>query len=169
DKIRSDIAQMKKRLDDLHSQQKSAERDLEEADIEVGIRTRELEVAVTMQSQLEVQERDLQSQVAALAPQIQRQKQFLAKRLVALYRLGGLSYVRLLMSIDDRRDPVQAVSMLSYLVSRDARAVSRFERERKELTARVTDLAAREKQLADMRRVVEERQRDVTRARADKE
>lgn len=169
EKIRADIDQMRKRLDALHSQQKSAERDLEEATIELDIRTRELQVAVTMQTQLETQEHELQNQVSALAPRIQRQKQFLARRLNALYRLGGLSYIRLLLSIDDRRDPVQAVSMLSYLVSRDARAVSRFEGERRELTARMADLAAREKQLAEMRKVVEQRQRDVSNARAGKE
>src|SRR5437879_2232969 len=49
DRIRDDITRMKKRLEDRHSQQKSAERDLEEADMELGIRTRELEVAVTLQ------------------------------------------------------------------------------------------------------------------------
>jgi len=169
DKIRGDIAQMKKRLEALHSEQKSAERDLEEADIELGIRSRELDAATALQSQTEAQDRDLRAQIAALAPRIQRQKQFLRKRLVALYRVGGLSYVKLLMSIDDTRDPVQAVSMLSYLVSRDSRAVARFENERKQLNERVAELAEQEKKLAEMRRVVEERQREVARAKFQKE
>ena len=125
-RIRAEIARLRTRLDDLRMQTRSAEHDLEEADLELGIRTNELQLAVNMQSQLEEQRRETESQIAAIAPRIAREKDFLRKRLAALYRLGGLSYVRLLLSIDDRRDPVQAMSMLSFLVSRDARAVTRF-------------------------------------------
>ena len=129
DRVRSEIVKLKNRLQAVQSQAQSAERDLEAADVEVGLRTRELDLAIDMQAQLEAQQRDLQAQVGALAPRIARQKVFLAKRLVALYRLGGLSYIRLLLSIDRQRDPLQAMSMLSYLVSRDARSVTRFEAE----------------------------------------
>lgn len=169
DRVRSEIVKLKNRLESLKSQAQSAEREVEEADVELGIRTRELDLAIDMQAQLEAQQRDLQAQVDALVPRIARQKKFLAERLVALYRLGGLSYVRLLLSIDDQRDPLQAMSMLSYLVSRDARAVTRFQSERQQLALRLADLADRQKRLAGMRRVVEERRRAVVAARNERE
>jgi murein hydrolase activator len=168
-RIRAEIARLSKRLDDVRTQTRSAEHDLEEADLELGIRTNELQLAVDMQSQLEQQRHEIESQVAAIAPRIAKEKEFLRKRLAALYRLGGLSYVRMLLSIDDRRDPVQAMSMLSFLVSRDARAVSRFQATREELRTRSIELADREQKVAAARRIVEQRQRAVAIARADKE
>lgn len=169
DKVRSEIVKLKNRLQSLQSQTQNAERELEEADVELGIRTRELDLAVSMQAQLEAQQAQLQSEVSALGPRIAQQKKYLAGRLVALYRLGGLSYVRLLLSIDQRRDPLQTMSMLSYLVTRDSRAVSRFQSEREQLALRVADLADRQKRLGEMRRVVEDRQHAVAAARNEKE
>jgi septal ring factor EnvC (AmiA/AmiB activator) len=169
DRVRSEIVKLKNRLESLKTQARSAERDLEESDVELGIRTRELDLAIDMQTQLEAQQQALQGQVTALVPRIAQQKKFLAGRLVALYRLGGLSYVRLLLSIDQKRDPLQAMSMLGYLVSRDARAVTRFQSEREQLRLRMADLADRQKRLAAMRQVVEERRQAVASARNGKE
>jgi septal ring factor EnvC (AmiA/AmiB activator) len=168
-RIRGEIARLRKRLDDVRTQTRSAEHDLEEADLELSIRTGELQLAVDMQSQLEQQQREIEAEVATLTPRIAHHKQFLRKRLAALYRLGGLSYLRLLLSIDERRDPVKAVSMLSFLVSHDAHAVTRFQGEREQLRARYTELADRHRQLAGVRQMVEERQRAMASARAAKE
>jgi murein hydrolase activator len=169
ERIRADIARLRQRLDVVRSQQKSAQQQLEEADLELGIRTRELALAVDMQTRLEQEQKNVEGQIAALAPRIERQKKFLAKRLGALYRLGGLSYVRMLLSIDDKRDPIEAMSMLSYLVSRDARAVSRFQASRMQLAARVADLGERRTRVAAMRQVVEQRRQSVVAARAQQE
>jgi septal ring factor EnvC (AmiA/AmiB activator) len=168
-RIRDEIARLRSRLDDVRTQTRSAEHDLEEADLELGIRTNELQLAIDMQSQLEEQRQEIESQISSIASGIDREKAFLRKRLAALYRLGGLSYVRLLLSIDDRHDPVQAVSMLSFLVSHDARAVSRFQATREQLRARQADLADRRQRLAGVRLVVEQRQRSMAQARARKE
>src|SRR3954470_12672433 len=73
-RIRADIARLRARLDDLRTQTQSAEHDLEEADLELGIRTNELQLAINMQSQLEEQRRETESQIAALAPRIAREK-----------------------------------------------------------------------------------------------
>ena len=168
-RIRAEIGRLRKRLDDVRTQTRGAEHDLEEADLELGIRTNELQLAIDMESQLEQQRHDLESQVAAIASNVAREKAFLRKRLAVLYRLGGLSYLRLLLSIDDRRDPVQAVSMLGFLVSRDARAVSRFQSAGEQLRARNAELADRQQRLAGVRRIVEQRQREMASARAKKE
>ena len=168
-RIRAEIGRLRKRLDDVRTQTRGAEHDLEEADLELSIRTNELQLAIDMQSQLEQQRLEIESQIATIASNIAREKAFLRKRLAVLYRLGGLSYIRLLMSIDDRRNPVQAVSMLGFLVSRDARAVSRLQSEGAELRARNAELADRRQRLAGVRRVVEQRQKAMASARASKE
>lgn len=169
DRIRSDIARLRRRLEDVRAQQRSAARDLEEASIELDIRTRELEAAVDTQQRLEQEQRANQAAISAIAPRLQREKAFLARRVVALYRLGALSYARLFLSIDERRDPMQAMSMLSFLVHRDARTVTRFENERAQLAIRNAELIEQQKKIAETRRVVEDRQRAVAQARAQKQ
>ena len=169
ERVRGEIVRLRRRLEDVHAQTASTQRALQEVGLELDIRDRELQLAVNLQSQIEQQQKAAEAQVAEIGPRIQRQKLFLRRRLDALYRLGGLSYVRMLMSIDDRRDPVEAMLMLSYLVSRDSRAVTRFQASREALRLRLVDLADRSQRLGQMRRVVEERRRSVVAARNEQQ
>jgi septal ring factor EnvC (AmiA/AmiB activator) len=169
ERVRGEIARLKSRLDEVHRQAQSAQQELEAVDLELDIRTHELTLAVDMQKRLGEERTSLETQIASLTQRIARQKQFLSKRLAALYRVGGLSYVRMVMSIDDRRDPLEAMAMLTFLITRDSRAVSRFQSTREQLTLRESDLADRQRRIAEMRRVVEDRQRAVAAAHADKE
>ena len=168
DRIRGEISKLRSRLSDVRAQTQTAERELEEVDLELGIRTRELEIATRMEADLVQQLHEIENQIAGLAPRIAQQKEFLARRLAALYRLGGLTYMRVLLSIDDRQDPLQAMSMLSYLVSRDSRAITRFQTTREQLRLRYADLADRQLRLRQMQSVVEQRRRQVAATRAQK-
>ncbi len=169
DRLRDEIARLKAKLDDVHRQAKSAQQELEAVDLELGIRTRELDLAVEAQNRLDGERKAIEAQIADLAPRIDRQKKFLGKRLAALYRMGELSYLRMMLSMDDRRDPLVAMSMLNFLITRDARAVSRFQATSEQLALRRSDLADRQRKIADVRRVVEDRQRAVAAAHAQKE
>ena len=161
DRVRREITKLRARLDNVRQQAQSAARELEEADLELGIRTRELEIATAEETRLGKEQQALETQVAALVPRIARQKDDLRKRLVALYRLGGLSYVRMLLAIDIDTNPIEAISMLSYLVSHDARAVTRFQSAQRQLTAQQAQLAQRRQALHQTRLAVEERRRSV--------
>jgi septal ring factor EnvC (AmiA/AmiB activator) len=169
DRLRDEIARLKAKLEDVHRQSKSAQQELEAVDLELGIRTRELDLAIETQQHLDDERKGIEAQIAELAPRIDRQKKFLGKRLATLYRMGELSYLRMLLSMDDRRDPIEAISMLNFLITRDARAVSRFQATREQLSLRRGDLADRQRKIADVRRVVEDRQRAVAAAHAQKE
>ena len=169
DRIRGEISKLRSRLGDVRAQTQTAERELEEVDLELGIRTRELEIATRMEADLVQQLHEIENQIAGLAPRIAQQKEVLARRLSALYRLGALTYMRVLLSIDDRQDPLQAMSMLSYLVSRDSRAITRFQTTREQLRLRYVDLADRQRRLRQMQSVVEQRRREVAATRAQKQ
>ncbi|HYM60729.1 MAG TPA: peptidoglycan DD-metalloendopeptidase family protein [Thermoanaerobaculia bacterium] len=169
ERIRNEIVRLKKRLENVRSQTRSAEQDLEASEIELEIRTHELQIAIDLQQRLEDEQRVIQEQIASLTPKIEEQKRFLRKRLVVLYRLGSLSYLRLLLSIGEHRDSLETMSMLSYLVGRDARAISHFEEARRQLSLRTAELADRQRRIADMRRVVEERRTAVARSAAEKQ
>ena len=73
-RIRADIARLRTRLDDLRTQTRSAEHDLEEADLELGIRTNELQLAIDLQSRVEEQRRETELQIAAIAPRIAQER-----------------------------------------------------------------------------------------------
>ena len=161
DRIRGDITRLRARLNAVRQQAQSAARDLEESDLELTIRTRELQLASEEETRLAAEQQSIEMQVAALVPRIARQKDDLRKRLVALYRLGGLSYVRMLLAVDVDTNPIEAVSMLSYLVSHDSRAVSRFQATQRQLAQQQAQLAQRRQQLRDARVALEERRRAV--------
>jgi len=161
ERVRGEITRLRARLEGVRQQAQSAARELEESDLELGIRTRELDLATAEESRLDGEQHALETEVAALVPRIARQKEDLRKRLVALYRLGGLSYVRMLLAIDIDTNPIEAISMLSYLVSHDARAVTRFQSAQKQLAVRQLQLAERKQALHQTRLAVEERRRAV--------
>lgn len=165
DRIRTDITRLRTRLEEVRRQAQSAAKELEVVDLEVGIRTRELELAAAAESRLASDEKAIEAQVAALVPRIEQQKNDLRKRLVALYRLGGLSYVRMFLALDEDENPLEAMSMLSYLVTRDARLVTRFQTARQQLAVQRAQLVQRRTQLQQTRLVVEQRRRAVIAAR----
>ncbi len=169
DRIKSDIARLRQRLDEVHAQAKSAQQELETVDLELGIRTKELQIAVAAQAELETERKQIEAQIATIAPRMQRQRQFLGKRLAALYRLGSLSYIRMFLAIDERRDPLRAISMLGYVVTRDARAVSHMQSQQKELSMRYAQLDDRKRKIDEATKLVAQRQHDVAAARAQKE
>ena len=165
DRIRNDIARLRGRLDEVRRQAQSAARELEEVELELGIRTHELELASAAEEKLAREQRAIEGQIAALVPRIAQQKADLRKRLVALYRLGGLSYVRMFLALDENQNPIEAVSMLSYLVTRDSRLVTRFQNARAQLALRQQQLADRQTRLRQTRAIVEQRRLAVIAAR----
>jgi septal ring factor EnvC (AmiA/AmiB activator) len=168
DRIRTDITRLRKKLEEVRRQAESAARELEEVELELGIRTRELELATVADSRMTAEQEALALQVASLVERTAQQKTELRSRLVALYRMGGLSYVRMLLALEEQRNPLDAISMLSYLVSRDARLVDRFEQTQGELAGRRAALVASQERLRVARADVEQRREEVERARAEK-
>lgn len=169
DRIRGEIAKLKERLDDVHRQARTARQELEAADLELGIHTRELEIATQTRQHVDAERAATEKQIAGLVVRIADQKQQLRKRLVALYRLGGLSYLRILMSLDQQNDPTSAISMLSFLITHDSRMITRFQETRAQLDEQKTILAKRQIELAELARVIEQRRREVAAAYAEKE
>lgn len=168
ERIRGEIAALQKQLERVRSEAQSAERELAEADLELGIRTHELELAAAAEQALEAERLVLEAQLAILGPQLQQQKEELGRRAAALYRMGGLSYLRIALSIEERRNPLEALSMLRYLVSRDGRMVARFREARDTMAARQAALGERRQKLRQTRALVGQRRQAVAAAVAQK-
>jgi septal ring factor EnvC (AmiA/AmiB activator) len=169
EKIKAEIQRLHARLEEVQAQKKTLQQEYDEADIELGIRTRELEIAQGLEQRLVDEQQNIQMQIAALHERIELQKRYLGRRLDALYRLGNLTYLRLFLSIDQSHNPLEAMSMLSYLVGRDSRAVTRFQHDKEQLNVRTADLHDRQVRLAQMKQVIEERRHSVELARNEKQ
>lgn len=161
EKIRADIRALRGQLESVRQQAAGVARDLETVELELGIRTRELDLATAAEQRLDAEERAVVASVATLGPRIERQKADLKKRLAALYRLGGLSYLRVALTLENERNPLEALSMLTYLASRDARLVARFQETKVELALRQQQLRERRETLRSARRVVEQQRQQV--------
>lgn len=160
---------MRARLAAVRAQTQSAERELERVELELAIHTNELELATAAEAGVAAAQAATEAEIAALVPRIEQQKRDLQRRLVALYRLGGLSYVRMFLELENNRSPIEAMSMLSYLVTRDARLVTRFQETQQQLAVRREQMGAQRKELLQTRLVVDQRRQAVIAARLEKQ
>ena len=168
-RIRTDIARMRARLAEVRAQTQSAERELERVDLELAIHTNELELATAAEAAVAAAQAITEREIATLMPRIEQQKKDLQRRLVALYRLGGLSYVRMFLELENNRSPIEAMSMLSYLVTRDARLVTRFQETQQQLAMRREQMGTQRKELLQTRLLVDARREAVIAARVEKQ
>lgn len=167
DRLKQEIRGLRKRLGSVRARAKSVETDLEAVDLELQILGRELEAARSVEATLEAQREDIAVRVLAINAEVARQSGYLRHRLGMLYRMGRIPYLRMLLSLDPRSDPLRAVSMLAYMVGRDARAVSAFQQAQEALVLEEGRLGEKERELAATRRIVGERRESAARKREE--
>jgi septal ring factor EnvC (AmiA/AmiB activator) len=167
--LREEVRTLRSTLANVRGQAQSAQRDLEATRLELQILERELEVAQEAQAQLERQAGEASARVGALNADIAKQKKLLADRLAALYRLGSLSYLRMLVMIEGEQNPAEAISMLSYLVSRDSREIDRFRSMQRQLAAEHAALEDRARKIAALKATGDQKRRAIATRRAEQE
>lgn len=165
-KIRREIEGLRTRLSTIESRASSARQELEAIDLRVQIAERELELLTQARSTLESDRHLLEQEIASLGEQRIRVREQLAERLDGLYRLGSLGYVRLILSISAEANPFEAISMLSYLVSRDSREIDRLESLDQRLASRHLELARQKVALEKVDRDARTRSSELSAARS---
>ncbi|HEU5163626.1 MAG TPA: peptidoglycan DD-metalloendopeptidase family protein [Thermoanaerobaculia bacterium] len=168
DRLKKDIRQLRGKLKNVRAREKSVETDLEAVELELQILGRELEAARSVEAGLEAQREAMAARVLEINAEVHRQSTFLTQRLATLYRMGRIPYLRMLLSMDPRSDPLRAVSMLAYMVGRDARAVSSFQQAQERLVLEEGLLAEKESELSETRRIVAARREVAARKREEK-
>jgi murein hydrolase activator len=168
DRLRGEIRTLRRNLEQLQAKSRSAEQELQEVELRLAIDSRELSLAVESQALLMEQGKAIEAQLGALSGRIEVQKRELSARLAALYRMGPLTYFRLIASMDTQQNPFQAASMLAYLVGRDARAVSSFQRSKDALAREQALLEEKRRQISAAAATVSSRQDSLERTRREK-
>jgi septal ring factor EnvC (AmiA/AmiB activator) len=146
-------ALLERELTRLRGQEKSLLGEVERLELEVRLRSEELrETQAVLQkanAQLDVTTRD----VRALETSIATERPVLAARARALYKMGDLSYLRLLLSVDRPSDIFRGYRLVTTVARRDNQRIARFR----------ADLAS----LADRRARLEEETQRALSLRAD--
>ncbi len=146
-------ALLERELARLRGQEKSLLGEVERLEIEVRLRSEELrEIQAVLQktnAQLDAATRD----VRALEASIAAERPVLAARARALYKMGDLSYLRLLLSVDRPSDIFRGYRLVTTVARRDNLRIARFR----------SDLAS----LADRRARLEQETRSAMTLRAD--
>jgi len=118
---------------------------------------------------LENQSVQMSSEVGALSSRIEQQKHALARRLAVLYRLGNLSYLRIILGLSAGQNPLEAASMLSYLVRRDARMVGAYRESQRKIGTDRARLTLQRGKIVRIQRTILENRRAVEAKKLQKE
>ncbi|HVT01778.1 MAG TPA: peptidoglycan DD-metalloendopeptidase family protein [Thermoanaerobaculia bacterium] len=134
--------------------------------LELAIHLREQTLAEEVAADLENRSVQLTTEMTDLTARVAQQKRALSQRLAVLYRLGNLSYLRIILGLNAGQNPLEAASMLSYLVRRDARLVDSYrvsqrklDSDRSMLTSHRARITQMQEKIAESRRNVEARKR----------
>ena len=165
EKTRAEIRALRGDLQQLRARAQTAQEQLTATELQVAITERELSLAEAMQQQVIAQQQGIERETRELEVRIAAEKEQVGTRLRQLYKLGGLSYVRVLMSIDKQQNPFEAISMLSYLVNRDARQIERFRTHQGELVVMRQELVRQQAKVNLSVAEVAQKRIDVQRAR----
>jgi len=144
---------LERELARLRGREKSLLGEVERLELEVRLRTEELrEIQAVLQktnAQLDATTRDVRGLEASIAAE----RPVLAARARALYKMGDLSYLRLLLSVDRPSDIFRGYRLVTTVARRDNQRIARFR----------ADLAA----LADRRARLEQETQQALTLKAD--
>jgi murein hydrolase activator len=144
-------AVLERELARLRGQEKSLLGEVERLDLEVRLRTEELrEIQAVLQranAQLDTTTRD----VRALESSIAAERPVLAARARALYKMGDLSYLRLLLSVDRPSDIFRGYRLVTTVARRDNQRIARFRTDLASLAERRTRLEQETQQAMNLR------------------
>jgi septal ring factor EnvC (AmiA/AmiB activator) len=135
----------------LRGQEKSLLGDVQRLELEVRLRGEQLRETqmVLQRTNEEIQRsstrlKDLEASLAAARPA-------LAARARALYKLGELSYLRLLLSVERPSDAITGYRFVSALARRDKEKIAGFRSDLQSLATTRAELEARAQQAASLR------------------
>ncbi len=159
DRVRARRAVLEQELDRMRGQEKTLLGDVEQLELELRLRTNELtEIQLALKKTRAELDRTV-ARVQALEAKLDAARPALAAHARALYKLGEMSYLRLLLSIDHPSDFFRGFRLVESLARRDNARVAAFradlaalETERATLEERTRESIALRTRLAAARR-----------------
>ncbi len=160
---------LKKELASLDEKQSTLLGELHRLEIEIRV-SREQLALIKLQLERGYRQIDaLLKRIQTLEASIQELRPYLESRSASLYKLGRLSYVRLLLSVEEPSELTRAYRYISRLAQADGEKISRFLTDQKALEENKAELLVRTKEMLESRNQLESTTQTLERRRATKE
>lgn len=124
DRLRGQITALEAQLADMSERRGTLVDEFEAADVELALSRRQLELIQVRLQVLYQQSTDREAEVDRLTEALATARQELAARVVALYRMGPLSYSRFLFAADDPEEILANYQLVGRLASQDRTLVA---------------------------------------------
>lgn len=145
----------------LRGQEKSLLGDVERLEVEVRLRGEELrEIQIGLQRTQDQMDATVK-RLNELTAQVERERPVLAARARALYKLGELSYLRLLLSVDRPSDIFRGYRFVTALARRDNQRIAAFRADLQALAAVRVDLESKTREALALRESRERARRSL--------
>ena len=142
---------LEKDLVRLRGQEKSLLGDVERLEVEVRLRGEELrEIQIGLQRTQEQMDATVK-RLGELTAQVERERPVLAARARSLYKLGELSYLRLLLSVDRPSDIFRGYRFVTALARRDNERIAAFRADLQTLATVRQDLETKTREAVALR------------------
>jgi septal ring factor EnvC (AmiA/AmiB activator) len=160
-RVRERSGALRQELQRLRAQEKSVLGEIERLELEVRLRGEELkEIQIRLQRTNEQMDATLQ-RARELEESVDRTRPVLAARARALYKLGELSYLRLLLSVERPSDLVRGYRFVSTLARRDRQRLAAFRADLGALAETRSELEAKTREALALRSAVEQARRSL--------
>ena len=152
-------AALERELGSLRGEERSLLGDVERLHTEVRLRGEQLREAQLLLQRTNAELDRTLERVRALDEDVRRARPVLAARARALYKLGELSYLRLLLSVERPQDFLSGYRFVTALARRDNQRLAAFRADQRELLATRVQLEQRTREALDQRAELERRRR----------
>ncbi len=168
ERVRERRAALEKELARLRGEERSLLGEVEQLELELRLRTEALtEIQLTLKKTRAELDATV-ARVARLEASLAASRPALAAHARALYKLGEMSYLRLLLSIDRPSDFFRGYRFVSTLARRDNAQVAAFRADLERLTKEKSTLEQRTRESIDLRNRLSAARRELDAQRARK-
>lgn len=168
DLLNEKLSSLERELGQLDSRQTTLLGELHRLDLQVRIATEQLEL---LKLELQRGYRQIDENLArirALEERIEELKPYLERRSVSLYKLGRMSYLRLLLSVEEPSELTRAYRYVSRLAREDGKKMSELLANQRALETTKADLLEQTERMLATRKQLETTTRSLERRRASR-
>jgi septal ring factor EnvC (AmiA/AmiB activator) len=162
-------AALAREVESMRSQERGLLGDLEQVELAVRLRTEELREAQLVLARTSAQLDRTARRLRELTASLDKERPVVAARARALYKLGRLSYLRLLLSVESPAGMFEGYRYVTALARRDNEHIAAFRRDLAALAATRDELAAKTREAQVLRAELDRKRRVLSDERARKE
>ncbi len=168
DFIQAEITSLRAEANRLAAEENSITSQIAQYDLEYQAKTHEIEFLGLKQHQTESQIQLLQGQFQDIDVKLKQQKSYLANRLVEVYKLGKLNYLKLMLQANNAGDMLRGYRYITFLAKDDNRRVQNYRESIQEMSATRISLEAESENLATLKHDSEEAHKALEQTRQEK-